>query len=141
MRSFLFPLCCAAVLAAGCSKPPAAAPATAKPAAPAVKTEDRRHDESSYADPGQVVITDLALDLKLDFDSKTLAGTATYTLDWKDPKAAELALDTRDLKIEKVEGEGTQGAWMPLQYALAPADKVLGSKLAIQAPAHPQQVA
>ncbi len=140
MRSFLFPLCCAAVLAAGCSKPPAAAPVTAKPAAPAVKTEGRRHDESSYADPGQVVITDLALDLKLDFDSKTLAGTATYTLDWKDPKAAELALDTRDLKIEKVEGEGAQGAWMPLQYALAPADKVLGSKLAIQAPAHPQHV-
>src|SRR5690606_5893721 len=58
-------------------------------------------DEHSYAEPGKVVIDDLALDLKLDFDGRTLAGTATYTLQWKDDSATQLVLDTRDLAIEK----------------------------------------
>jgi aminopeptidase N len=137
MRSFLFPLCCAAVFAAGCSKEaaaPAAAPAPPAAKAAAVKPA-RTHDESSYAEPDKVVIRDLALDLKLDFDAKELSGTATYTLDWKDPKATDLVLDTRDLAIEKVEGGDAGGSgWVPLQYQLAPADKVLGSKLTIAVP-------
>src|SRR3546814_12470446 len=62
------------------------------------------------------------------------AGTATYTLDWKDEDARQLVLDTRDLAIDKVEGEGKDGAWQPLQYGLADRDELLGSKFTIEAP-------
>ncbi|MCD7098321.1 M1 family metallopeptidase [Stenotrophomonas sp. MMGLT7] len=132
----------AALLAAGCSKEPAAPaePASTPAKAAAVTPVARNHDESSYAEPDKVVIKDLALDLKVDFDAKQIGGTATYQLDWKDPQATQLVLDTRDLAIAQVEGGDGKGAWAPLQYALAPADKVFGSKLTIEAPTRPQQV-
>ncbi|MEZ0469101.1 M1 family metallopeptidase [Luteimonas salinilitoris] len=121
-----------ALFAAGCQRE--ATPETATPTArpeTAVSAEDR--DEHSYAEPEKVVIDDLALDLALDFDSKTLAGTATYTLDWKDDGATQLVLDTRDLAIEQVEGQ-TDGGWQPLQYTLDAPDELLGSRLAIETP-------
>ena len=43
-----------------------------------MNAENRSHDESSYAEPDKVVIKDIALDLKLDFDQKQIGGTATY---------------------------------------------------------------
>lgn len=129
-RRFL-PALLLALLAVGCQREsgdPAAV--TAAPgAAPAAV--DR--DEHSYAEPSKVVTEDLALDVALDFDARTIAGTATYTLQWKDQSATQLVLDTRDLTISKVEGEAA-GAWQPLQYALADADATLGSKLTIETP-------
>ena len=127
-----------ALLAAGCQREPT--PDTTTPVKrpeAAVPAPDR--DEHSYAEPQKVVIEDLALDLALDFDSRTLAGTATYTLEWKDEEAAELVLDTRELAIERVEGE-VDGAWQPLEHTLGDADPVFGSRLAIQAPERPEQV-
>ena len=62
------------------------------------------HDVNSYAEPDKVVIKHLALDLGVDFDKKVLAGTATLDLDWKDPDARSVVLDTRDLDIAKIEG-------------------------------------
>ncbi|WDS35736.1 M1 family metallopeptidase [Pseudoxanthomonas sp.] len=137
MRSAFLLFSCAAVMLTACSKEASAPDATptSTPKAAAVTQPDRRHDESSYAQPEQVVIKDLALDVKLDFDSKQIGGTATYRLDWKDPKATALVLDTRALTIEKVEGGDAAGkAFAPLDYTLADADKVLGSKLTVQAP-------
>lgn len=143
MRSpfLLIPL--AVALAAGCSKEPAAptaVPAAQPSADTAVKAVNRSHDESSYAEPDKVVIKDLGLDLKLDFDSRQIGGTATYTLEWKDKAAKQLVLDTRELTIEKVEAVAADGSAAPLQFALAPADKVFGSKLTIEAPAQPGKV-
>ena len=143
MRSpfLLIPL--AVALAAGCSKEPAAptaAPAAQPSADTAVKAANRSHDESSYAEPDKVVIKDLGLDLKLDFDSKQIGGTATYTLEWKDKAAKQLVLDTRELTIEKVEAVAADGTTAPLQFVLAPADKVFGSKLTIEAPEQPGKV-
>ena len=131
----------AMVATAGCSgdKAGTADPQPAATPAKEAAVSDRRHDESSFAQPGQVRITDLALDLALDFEQKRLAGTATYQLDWVDPKATRLVLDTRDLTIQKVEGEA-DGAWAPLQFALADADPVFGSKLTIEAPQRNPQV-
>ncbi|MBD9370008.1 M1 family metallopeptidase [Xanthomonas sp. XNM01] len=106
------------------------APATAAATAPA---DARRHDESSYAQPEKVRIADLALDLKLDFDARQLSGSATYTLEWVDGSATELVLDTRDLAIAKVEA-GRGSDWAALDYALADADPVFGSKLTVQVP-------
>ncbi|MBN8798700.1 MAG: aminopeptidase, partial [Stenotrophomonas nitritireducens] len=142
MRSPFLMLPLAVALVAGCAKDPAAPvadPVAEKPAA-AVNTVSRSHDESSYAEPDKVVIKDLALDLKVDFDQKQIGGTATYALEWKDKGAQQLVLDTRELTIEKVEALAADGAAAPLQFELAPADKVFGSKLTIQAPQQPASV-
>ncbi len=143
MRSLALLLSCAAVLAAGCSKEPEPAPVAATPK-PAVETPVDQ-DEHSYAEPRKVAIADLALDIAVDFDAKTIGGTATYTLDWKDKAATQLVLDTRDLTIAKVEGLRQAEAdraeeWAPLQYALAAKDPVLGSKLTIETPARNAKV-
>ncbi|KRG44257.1 aminopeptidase [Stenotrophomonas pictorum JCM 9942] len=142
MRSPFLMLPLAVALVAGCAKEPAtpvADPVAEKPAA--VSTVNRSHDESSYAEPDKVVIKDLALDLKLDFDTRQIGGTATYTLEWKDKAATQLLLDTRELSIEKVEAIAADGAASPLQFTLAPADKVFGSKLSIEAPQQPATIA
>lgn len=111
---------------------------TATPMTPAAKPKTAASvatiDEHSYAEPAKVAIKDLTLDLKLDFDTKTLSGTATYQLDWKDAAAAALVLDSRDLTIAKVEGTDANGVWSPLKFALAAADPILGSKLTIETP-------
>ncbi|MDO1528896.1 M1 family metallopeptidase [Fulvimonas sp. R45] len=98
------------------------------------------NDPHSYAQPDQVVVTHLDLDLKVDFPHKQLDGRATLTLDWKNPQATTLVLDTRDLKIASVEAVDAGGGTHALKYALAPADKELGSKLTIQAPRRPHEV-
>ena len=141
MRSSLLTLSLAAVLAAGCSPQSAPAPqAPAEKSAAAVKPAARSHDESSYAEPDKVVIKDLALDLKVDFDAKQIGGSATYTLEWKDKAAQQLVLDTRELSIAQVQAVAADGSLSPLQFALAPADKTFGSKLTIEAPQQPAKI-
>ncbi len=143
MRHSVLMLSIAAALLAGCPKPEAAnAPAqpAASAPAPAAAAPTQVIDEHSYAEPGKVRTKDLALDLNVDFAKKELAGTATYTLDWIDKAATQLVLDTRDLTIEKAEGE-VNGQWQPLKFALAPsADKVLGTKLTVETPERPGKV-
>jgi aminopeptidase N len=97
-------------------------------------------DPHSYAQPDQVRVTHLDLDLTMDFAKRELAGSATLKLDWKDAKARSLVLDTRDLTIGRVEGVDPTGKTSPLPFVLAPRDKELGSKLTIQAPSHPASV-
>ena len=134
----LLPLLAATLLAA-CSGDKPAPAAEAQPA-PAPVVVAAPVDEHSYAQPGKVAIDHLALDLKLDFDTKTLSGTATYTLDWKDQAATALVLDTRDLTIQKAEAAEGDDVWRALKFELETADKVLGSKLTIQTPKRPKQV-
>ena len=105
---------------------------TAAPAMPA-------HDVSSYAEPEKVVITHLALDLGIDFAKKVLAGSATLDLQWKDPAANTLVLDSRDLNIAKVEGFDA-GNWQELKFALAPRDAIYGSKLSVAMPSQMAKV-
>jgi aminopeptidase N len=138
MRHSILMLSLAAVLAvtAGCKRD--AAPADANQPTPTATsaTAAAAHmiDEHSYAEPDKVKAKDLALDLKVDFDRKVIDGSATLALDWIDQTATQLNLDTRDLTISKIVGERSDGKWEDLKYALAPADKVLGSKLTIETP-------
>lgn len=94
----------------------------------------------SYAQPDQVHVTHLDLDLTIDFPQRELSGQATLKLDWKNPKATSLVLDTRDLKIASIASVSADGKTAPLKYVLAPRDKALGSKLTIAAPTHPTLV-
>ncbi|HEY0199992.1 MAG TPA: M1 family aminopeptidase/hydrolase, partial [Rhodanobacter sp.] len=97
-------------------------------------------DPHSYAQPDQVRVTHLDLDLTIDFPQRQLDGRATLKLDWKNPQAASLVLDTRDLHIASIEALDATGKTTPLKYAVAARDKQLGSKLTITAPTHPAQV-
>lgn len=141
MRQLLLSAAIAAALGtslAACNR--ASAPETPAPAAAAPAVAEKIVDEHSFSQPDKVRISDLALDLALDFDKKVIRGTATYTLDWLDKSAPALVLDTRDLTIDKAEGLGADGQWTPLQFALSDKDKVLGSALTIEAPTRPAKV-
>jgi len=139
--SLILPLAIALVLGtAGCSDSTTAPTAPAATPSEAAMSTTRSHDESSYAQPDKVVITDLALDLNLDFDARQISGTATYTLEWKREDANQLVLDTRELDIRKVEAIGSDGSSTELAYELAPADKVFGAKLTVTAISQPQTV-
>ena len=62
-------------------------------------------DMHSYARPGEARVTHVALDLRADFTKRIVSGTATLTLDIS-PGASEVVLDTKDLAIEAVTGDG-----------------------------------
>ncbi len=97
-------------------------------------------DPNSYAQPEQVRVTHLDLDLKVDFARHQLDGRATLKLAWANADATALVLDTRDLNIARVEALGQDGRATALKYALAEPDARLGSKLTITTPMRPAQV-
>jgi leukotriene-A4 hydrolase len=102
--------------------------------------QDRRADEHSYAQPDKVRITDLALDLGIDFGLRELSGTAILTLAWTDEAHRELVLDTRDLNIATVEARNGSRRWRAMDFELAPRDERFGSKLTITLPRQYEQV-
>ena len=143
MRQLLLSASIAAALGlvtTGCERSPGPDAASAAPVAQSAAAADKVVDEHSYAEPAKVRTTDLALDLAIDFAGKTISGTATYALDWTDKAATQLLLDTRDIAIRKAEGLGADGKWSELKFALADADKILGSKLTIETPTRPAKV-
>lgn len=64
------------------------------------KMEKYAHDSHSFSEPNHVATTHLDLDIKVDFDSQTILGTATYDLERTSGNT--LKLDDRNLNIEKV---------------------------------------
>ncbi len=97
-------------------------------------------DRHSYAQPQEVVVNHIDLDLKVDFPHKQLDGVATLTLDWKNPSAQALVLDTENLKIASVDALDANGHASALKYELAAPVPNMGSKLTIAAPKQPHEV-
>jgi aminopeptidase N len=97
-------------------------------------------DPHSYSQPDDVLVKHLELDLKVDFAHEQLDGVATLTLDWKNPDAQELVLDTSALQIASVEALDANGHAHTLPFKLAEPVKAMGSKLTIEAPKHPHEV-
>ncbi|HEX4896461.1 MAG TPA: M1 family metallopeptidase [Solimonas sp.] len=96
-------------------------------------------DPHSYANTGAFRTTHLALDLRVDFAQKRLAGSATLDLARVGTGAPELVLDTRELEIQKVEA-GLGETWTRTTFRLEPADPILGSALRIALPAQATRV-
>ena len=59
------------------------------------------HDIHSAAKPEEARVTNVALDLRADFQARRLSGTATLSLEAA-PGAREVILDTQDLTIDSV---------------------------------------
>jgi aminopeptidase N len=97
-------------------------------------------DPHSWAQPADVAVKHVDLDLKVDFPHKQLDGVATLTLDWKNADTRNLVLDTRDLEIASVEAVDANGKTRVLTYQLADPVPSMGSRLTIEAPRHPRAV-
>ncbi|TPV62163.1 M1 family metallopeptidase [Aestuariibacter sp. GS-14] len=92
-------------------------------------------DYHSFANPHEVKVTHLDLNLTADFEAKRLKGFVTLTFQKIAVNANELVLDTRELAIQSVTSEG-----QPLQYTLDAADPELGAALRIQLPEQSDKV-
>ena len=107
---------------------PAPAPetaASAAPIAPILATADAV-DLHSYAKPLEARVTNVALDLAVDFPAKTIAGTATLDIDRK-ANAKEIILDRKGYEVEAV----TDGNGKPLDYRFGATDEKFGTPFII----------
>jgi len=95
-------------------------------AARSVSVQSRHPDMHSYARPDEARVTNVALDLRTDFDTRTIGGTATLTLAVS-PGAGEVVLDTKDLAIDRV----TDGDGRTLSHSLGATDAILGTPLTV----------
>jgi leukotriene A-4 hydrolase/aminopeptidase len=120
------------MVATACGRPPAEPPTSRPTAVP--------KDASTLANVQAFVAKHLALDLTADFNAKTLSGTAELTFDRRDPNATEVVLDTRDLKIDKIEAAAGSGAWTSTTHRLDAATPAFGSALHIAMPAGADRV-
>ncbi|HEX5108803.1 MAG TPA: M1 family metallopeptidase [Vicinamibacterales bacterium] len=93
-------------------------------------------DIHSYARPAEARVTNVALDLRADFDRRRLVGTAALSVD-RAPDARSIVLDTRDLIIHRV----TDHAGHELAHRLGQVDAIIGCPLEIDLPAAAQQIA
>ena len=79
----------------------------------------------SFARPNESVIKHLDLNITVDFDSETVRGTATFTIDNND--ANEIILDSKFLEIESATADGK-----PTEFTLGDFDENLGQPLSIK---------
>lgn len=96
-------------------------------------------DFHSYANPSAVRVRHLDLDWDVLFDQKILKGTAVLTIE-RVSQTEPLILDTRDLKIEKVEASVDGVIYSAGIFNIGPSDKILGAPLTIPLPAKATRV-
>lgn len=87
--------------------------------------QDTVTDVHSYARPQEAVVRHLSLDLKVDFNLKTLSGTAAYDIQLNDG-ADSIYLDARNLDIHQVMVDNQQ-----VQFTLGKEEEYKGQPLAI----------
>jgi aminopeptidase N len=104
---------------------------------------DPAYDYHSYANVDQFRTTHLDLDLRVDFQFKTITGSVALELNRLDPRSTQLVLDTKDLMILDVTQKATdvlgataknQTIWVSRPFHLEKADPILGSALVIDLP-------
>ncbi|MBU2972156.1 M1 family metallopeptidase [Pseudoalteromonas sp. C2R02] len=92
---------------------------------------DFTRDYHSYANTEHVKVIHFDLDLAINFKQKQLNGSVTLTLEHQTSIAAQtLVLDTRDLAIERIEGNKSQ----TLNFTVFQNDEILGQRLEIELP-------
>ncbi|MDR3638236.1 MAG: M1 family metallopeptidase [Isosphaeraceae bacterium] len=95
-----------------------------------------RRDMHSFANPEQVRVRHVALNLQVDFGARVLAGSATLHVE-RQPGAhadAPLVLDTKRLTIEGVEVLTAEQKRVPAAFSLGKPDPILGAALTVNLP-------
>jgi aminopeptidase N len=106
----------------------------------ALASEPAQLDLHSYANPEDVVVRHLDLDLQVRFESESIAGTATMTVARMRPDATSIVLDAKDLTIDRVETAGETGDFAPAVWLLGPSDALHGAPLKVSLPAAAKRV-
>ena len=89
----------------------------------------------SYSNPEQIGVRHLDLDCDVLFDRKILKGAATLSIERRvDSGAPPLILDTRNLRIAKVEVSEGEGAYIAADFEFGAEDPILGAPLTIVLP-------
>lgn len=88
----------------------------------------------SFAQPNKAFIKQLKLDIKVDFDTQIISGTATY--DIQNNNSDEIILDSKYLDIESVTADGKA-----TEFSLSKFDKQLGQALNIKIEKNTKQIA
>jgi len=96
-------------------------------------------DVHSFANPSAVRVTHVDLDWDVLFDQKILKGSATLTVE-RHSQTEPLILDTRDLRIEKVETSAGGTTYAAGTFTVGASDKTLGAPLTIPLPAGANRV-
>src|SRR6185369_15412739 len=96
-------------------------------------------DYHSYSNPAAVRVRHVDLDWDVVFEQKILKGSATLTIERISPNEP-LILDTRDLKIDKVETSADGARYEVGTFKLGDSDKFLGAPLTIPLPAKATRV-
>ncbi|WP_088330943.1 M1 family metallopeptidase [Lacimicrobium sp. SS2-24] len=112
----------------------ASAPAPVE-AVDSAQTIDAQTDYHSFANPDEIRVTHLDLDLTVDFDEKVLTGEVVLHFQRDEVNDSILILDTRDLTIHKVTSDN-----QPVEYHLGERDPHLGTPLQIKVPKTAHQV-
>ncbi|MEI9851379.1 MAG: M1 family metallopeptidase, partial [Sphingomonas sp.] len=105
----------------------AAFPAAAQVSPAPILTTPEARDAWTHARPEIARVTHVALDLKADFEARTMSGTAALDV-LAAPGAEEIVLDADDLAILEV----TDGAGKALEWAMGADDPDLGAPLTIK---------
>ncbi len=145
MRNPILPSLLALALAAGHTAAAQEAEADNAARRPMPMAPLRRHWEAardlhSAANPAQIRVTHLDLDLKADFTKKILEGSVRLTVKKADENLTTLMLDTRDLEIQSVEAGRGGKAWTKVEFQLMGPAPFLGSALQVTVPKGADQV-
>ena len=95
-----------------------------------ILTSAEAFDDQTFADLQEARVTHIDLDLAMDFDAKTIGGTATLDILAAD-EASEIILDSNGLRVSAV----TDEAGDALEFALGEQVEGKGEPLTIQLPA------
>ncbi len=96
---------------------------------------DPTHDYFSFANSDQFVTRHLELDLKVDFDRRTLDGSAILHMERLDPGATSVVLDSRGLQIRGIQLAAGGMEEKPVTFEVGEADPVKGEAIRIHLPA------
>ena len=98
-------------------------------------------DVHSYSNPQAIRVKNVDLDWTVLFDKKILQGTATLSFERAaNSRNAPLILDTRDLKIEKIEASSSGKNYKTTTFNVGATDKFLGAPLTIHLPENANSV-
>jgi aminopeptidase N len=110
---------------------------------------DPSFDYHSFANVDQFRATHMELDLRIDIEHKTLTGVVALEFKRLDPRATEIVLDTKGLRISEVMQKATdvlgatsksEAIWVSRPFHLDKPDPILGSALVIELPASKKPV-